>query len=127
VWHPGCCLLLRRSSSRAFAWSGLGLRTGAITAAGCRTSVPISSGHPLYDGPVAVVTEDTARKLLGSTSVLISLVPASCETDELYDASVFTAIPQGLVSLVQDVEQRWTRLIFYPPSKRNNVELLPSM
>jgi phosphoglycerate dehydrogenase-like enzyme len=33
--------------------SGLGLRTGAITAAGCRTSVPISSGHSLYDGPVA--------------------------------------------------------------------------
>lgn len=44
-----------------------------------------------------MLTEDTARELLGSTNVLISLVPASARTDKLFNNSVFAAMPQGSV------------------------------
>ncbi|WP_142060115.1 NAD(P)-dependent oxidoreductase [Pseudarthrobacter sp. B4EP4b] len=58
--------------------------TGVASTAGSR------AGYP-------VVTEDTARELLGSTNVLISLVPASAGTDRLFNSSVFAALPQGSV------------------------------
>lgn len=44
-----------------------------------------------------VVTEDTAREMLASTNVLISLVPAMARTDKLFNNNVFAAMPRGSV------------------------------
>ncbi|MUU69771.1 NAD(P)-dependent oxidoreductase [Pseudarthrobacter sp. GA104] len=58
--------------------------TGVASTAGNR------AGYP-------VVTEDTAREMLASTNVLISLVPATARTDKLFNNSVFAAMPPGSV------------------------------
>lgn len=46
---------------------------------------------------VPVVAEGDASELLGRTDVLVSLLPATAETTELFDASVFESLKPGAV------------------------------
>ncbi|MBW8762612.1 MAG: phosphoglycerate dehydrogenase, partial [Microbacterium sp.] len=46
---------------------------------------------------VPVVAESDASELLGRTDVLVSLLPATAETAELFDASVFESLKPGAV------------------------------